>query len=422
MSATRSLRQDDPRGSVKHRPGPLAVAAMVASIAASLGLSVALLSLNARRESGGVEPIALVLVFNATALLFSLVGAVIAWRRPGHAIGLLMLLCGPLFALLGLIWTAGGELTPGADRGTAGVIQWAGLLLSYPGMALIVGWLPLLFPTGTLPSPRWRAPSLAIIGITSTSLAALALRPGPLFEGGGGNPFGLVGWPAALAPLADSLLLQLIAVIAFGALGLVTRYRRGTVVERLQIRWLLAAMGFVIVAFVGTAIESALRVDDGILITAVLAYFGVLALPLAIGAAILRYRLFDIDRIISRTIAWTIVSGALVGSFIILVVGLSNLLGSITGGDTLAVAGSTLVVAALFAPLRSRVQRVVDRRFDRARYDGERVAAAFGERLRSQLDLADLEGDFKNTVGAAMSPAAAGVWLRSRNDFRTKEA
>lgn len=422
MSATRPLRHHHPRAQTKHRPGLFTAAAIGTSVAASLGLSVALIGLNARRESGGVEPITLVLVFNATALLFSLVGAVIAWRRPGHAIGLLMLLCGPLFALLGLIWTAGDELTHGADRATAGVIQWAGLLLSYPGMALIVGWLPLLFPTGTLPSPRWRTPSLAIIGITSTSLAALALRPGPLFEGGVDNPFGLVGWPAALAPLADSLLLQLIALIAFGALGLVTRYRRGTVVERLQIRWLLAAMGLVIVAFGGTAIESALRADDGILVTAVLAYFGVLALPLAIGAAILRYRLFDIDRLISRTIAWAIVSGALIGSFAILVIGLSNVLGPITNGDTLAVAGSTLVVAALSAPLRSRVQRAVDRRFDRARYDGERIAAAFGERLRSQLNLAELEGDFTRTVGAAMSPAIAGVWLRSRNDFRTKEA
>jgi hypothetical protein len=136
-----------------------------------------------------------------------------------------------------------------------------------------------------------------------------------------------------------------------------------------------------------------------------------LALPVAIGIAVLRYRLYEIDRIISRTIGWAIVTSGLLGVFAVLVVGLQALLDGVTQGDTLPVALSTLVAAALFQPIRRRVQHAVDRRFDRARYDGERTAAAFAERLRDEVDLEALADDLRSTVGHAVRPAAASVWL-----------
>jgi hypothetical protein len=129
--------------------------------------------------------------------------------------------------------------------------------------------------------------------------------------------------------------------------------------------------------------------------------------------------LFDIDRLISRSVGWGIVTGLLGGSFVILVVGLQGLLAQLTGGSSLAVAVSTLVVAVLFSPVRSRVQRAVDLRFDRSRYDGEQLVAAFGDRLRDEVDLATITTEVLTTVDAAVRPSPVGLWLREREVGRT---
>ncbi len=162
----------------------------------------------------------------------------------------------------------------------------------------------------------------------------------------------------------------------------------------------------------GIIVENAVRTDGGDNLSTFLVFTGLLATPVAIGIAILRYRLYEIDRLISRTIGWAAVTGILAAVFVVLVVTLQALLTPITDESTIAVAASTLVAFALFQPLRRRVQHAVDRRFDRARYDGERVSAAFAERLRDQVDLVGLERDLGSTVSAALSPASTVVWLR----------
>ncbi len=179
----------------------------------------------------------------------------------------------------------------------------------------------------------------------------------------------------------------LLGLIGLGLAGQVVRYRRGTGIERLQVRWLAAAVSVVLVGFIGLFLELVIRTTSGPLASALIAYAGILLMPIAIGIAVLRYRLYEIDRLISRTIGWAIVTGILVAVFGVLVVALQAALTPVTDESTLAVAASTLVAFALFQPLRRRVQRAVDRRFDRARYDGERVAAGFAERLRNQVDL-----------------------------------
>jgi len=142
---------------------------------------------------------------------------------------------------------------------------------------------------------------------------------------------------------------------------------------------------------------------------------GAIALiPGAIGMAILRYRLYEIDRLVSRTLAWALVTAILGAVYVVLVVGLQAVLSGVTQSQTRAVATSTLVAFALFQPLRRRVQRAVDRRFDRARYDGQRVAAAFAERLRDQIELAGVKRDLGATVRTALSPTSTGIWLRGR--------
>jgi hypothetical protein len=175
--------------------------------------------------------------------------------------------------------------------------------------------------------------------------------------------------------------IALLALVVAAAAAIVVRYRRGDLVERLQIRWLGAAIAICVVGFTGTATESALRGDNGPLLTLLVLYVGILAIPIAIGTAVLRYRLYEIDRLISRTISWALVTGVLVVAFATGVVALQAVLEGLTQGETLAVAASTLVVFALFQPVRRRVQRIVDRRFDRARYDGQKVVDAFAVSL-----------------------------------------
>ena len=192
---------------------------------------------------------------------------------------------------------------------------------------------------------------------------------------------------------------------------MIVRYVRSTGVIRLQLRWLVASLAFLVLSLAfAFATLLVLGSDGGFAwIPALFAYPSV---PVAIGVAVLRYRLYEIDRIISRTIAWAAVTATLAVVFIVLVLALQTVLEPLTAGNTVAVAGSTLVAAALFQPLRRRIQRVVDRRFDRARYDGQRTAAAFAERLRDEVDITAATGDLESTIRGVLSPTTMGLWLR----------
>jgi hypothetical protein len=203
--------------------------------------------------------------------------------------------------------------------------------------------------------------------------------------------------------------------VAFGGAvtAVILRFRRGDSVQRQQIKWLAA------VVIVGAMSELAglmlfgLNADLGNALV-IIGLFALYVLPFVIGIAILRYRLYDIDRIISRTLAYVLITAVLVGAYAALVVLLGGPLAGATGGDTISVALSTLVVAALFQPLRHRVQSIVDRRFDRARYDGQRLVDAFAGRLRDEVDIATVTADLDATVRTAVRPATAALWVRGR--------
>ena len=305
-------------------------------------------------------------------------------------------------------------LEPLVDPQVYRIVSWGGSLLSYPGVALIVGWVPLLFPTGTLPGPRWRLPVGLLVVLSGIGQVAWAVRPSWAQNGQVlVSPIAINGWPDFLQPFVDAIPLELLALIALAVAGLIARYRRGDRIERLQIRWYGAAVAVCGAGLAGVMVEFAFRKGDGLLVSGFVAYAGILAMPIAIGIAVLRYRLFEIDRLISRTIGWALVTGVLVAIFAVGVLALQALLAGFTQGQTLAVAASTLLAFALFQPVRRRVQSAVDRRFDRARYDGERTAAAFADRLRDQVDLASLTGDIADVVDTALRPGTIGVWLRA---------
>jgi hypothetical protein len=404
-----------------HRLGRLSFALIAASVTASATVSFAMDAVLIRYSTNAsAATVVNTALFNSTAILLSLVGGIIELRRPGHAIGRLMMLAGPLYAFVSAGWSTANLLRPLIDPTVYQVFSWAVFHLSWPAVALIIGWIPLLFPTGSLPGPRWRVPAAVVLAALGVGLIGAAFRPGEIVAGSGFvNPFGVDWWPVILQPVVDAIPVAVLASLLLGVLAMIARYRRGDRVVRLQIRWFVTAVAIVPLSLVAMLIEVVLRSAGGKgadapngLISALVPYAAILALPIAIGIAVTRYRLYEIDRLISRTIGWALVTGVLVAVFGGTVIGLQALLDRIMQGQTLAVAASTLIAFALFQPVRRRVQRLVDRRFDRARYDGDRTAAAFAERLREQVDLAGLEADFAGVVDGALRPTSVGVWIR----------
>jgi hypothetical protein len=398
------------------RPGARSIAMIVASIGASLAISFAMdLGIVPFGTSVPAQILLGAVMFNATCVLQAAVGAIIEWRRPGHTIGRLLMLSGPLYGFVAAGWTTAGTLEPFVDPGLYRVASWAVFVLSYPVIALIAGWVPLLFPTGTLPGPRWRVPIAVLIVLSAIGLAAMAVRPGPLAaETELQNPFGIDGWPGFVQPFVDAIALELGTLLLLAAAALIIRYRRGDRIERLQIRWLVSAVAVCAIGFIVTAVAHELG-NNGPPIaqpTTLVAYAGILLMPIAIGMAVLRYRLYDIDRIISRTISYGVVTATLVAVYAGLILLLQAPLGAVTGGDTVAVAASTLVAAGLFQPLRRRIQAATDRRFNRARYDAERTAAAFAAEVRDGVDPTRAQSALLAAVDSAIGPQGVGVWIR----------
>jgi hypothetical protein len=197
--------------------------------------------------------------------------------------------------------------------------------------------------------------------------------------------------------------------LAFAAMSsLVLRYRRAGPVERRQLTWFMYAT---VINGVLLVVDMFGVVPEGLINTAVFAV-GFTLLPVSVGIAVLRYRLFEIDRIVSRTVSYGLLSALLIGLYLLVVALLGPLLEPLTGSSSLAVAGSTLAVAALFNPARRRLQAVVDRRFDRARYDAAQAVDAFAARLRTQVDVDEITAGLRDTVAATVAPGRVSVWLR----------
>ncbi len=214
-------------------------------------------------------------------------------------------------------------------------------------------------------------------------------------------------------PSTDTAILPIIGLLLVGVGSIIVRYRRSTGVLRLQLRWLVVAMTFVIGAVLAGLASLAIAGDaiGGLAwVPAIIAYPTV---PIAIGVAVMRYRLLEIDRIVSRSVGYALVTGVLAIVFAGTILVLQAVLVSVTQAQTIAVAASTLAVFALFQPLRRRVQRAVDLRFDRARYDAERTSVAFAERLRNEVDMATVTADLRATVSRTMAPTRLGVWVRA---------
>jgi hypothetical protein len=250
---------------------------------------------------------------------------------------------------------------------------------------------------------------LAILGVFAPTISVSV--PGISSGVNAPNPLALVpGWPLWPVVLAGPPLT--LVLTAAGVMSMVVRLRRAQGVERAQLRWLVWSMAFIVVGFIIGLVGDSVFANglNGVVwLPAIIAFS---LPPLAIGVAVLRYRLYEIDRLVSRTLAYGVVTVALLAIFGGTILALQALLSPLTGGNTLAVAGSTLLVAALFQPLRRRVQEVVERRFNRARYDAQVAVDAFSARLRDEVDLEILRGSLLALVDATLEPNTAALWLR----------
>jgi hypothetical protein len=347
---------------------------------------------------------------------FAAAGWVLAFRRPANPLGWIMLGSAFFFAL-----SEDASYYTVADYGLRhGDLPLGGLaLLAQPGWApgiVLLGLLVLVFPDGRLPSSRWRwlvaayaaVAALWMAGTIVITVRALVDHRTQVDSGGnllllsGNAP--AAGWWNVLQNLFFPVLVACwLASVASQALS----FRRSSGERRQQLKWLLAGSATTLIVL-GPLNDALIRGVPGISAVAVI---GFLALPVSIGVAVLRYRLFDIDRIVSRTLAYAIVTGLLVGVY----AGLVLLTTEVFGFHTpVAVAASTLAAAALFTPVRRRVQRLVDRRFNRARYDAETTVAAFADRLKDAVNLDAARDDLAETVHQALEPAHLSVWVSPR--------
>ncbi len=373
-----------------------------------------------------------VLVLVLPFLAFPLVGALIASKRPKNPIGWICLAVGVIWMIMitstsygwyGLVVGPGSVPFPAAI-GSLGGWVWA------PAVGLLGTYLILLFPDGRLPSRRWRP--LAWLSGAAIFLvsAGSALTPGPV-EGFPGihNPFGLERYPW-VADAAQSLTLLLPVCILASAISLVLRFLRSRGEEREQIKWLsfaasILGLGFASYVIPGNILPEAAGGTEplwqNLLEDAVALSFA--GIPVAVGIAVLRHRLYDIDLLINRALVYGPLTATLALGYVGGVVGLQSVFRALTGQEsTLAVVASTLAIAALFGPLRRRVQGFVDRRFFRRKYDAAKTLAAFSVGLRDETQLDTLSEDLVGVVTRTVQPAHASLWLRPEPGSRSKQA
>jgi len=377
--------------------------------------------------SGTIEDdlLFIVILFAGLWLYWGL-GALIVVRADGHLVGWLFAVAAAMVASMFACFAVGLVLVLGSSQTPDPLGTWfllAGSLLFPPAIILILPAVALTFPTGTLPGPRWRWPVRVVAAMVAVRMLAIVITSG-LSGDGLENP--LTTWLPGVSPSVLEILGALDAIgslslplgAGLGVAAIVVRFRRSQGDQRQQLKWFLAAMTpaaiLIPISLSGVFSSSLPRLD-------VLSVATLPIIAMSVAVAILRYRLYDIDRFISRTISYGLITGLLVAVFLLVNLGLQSVLSSFTSGNSLAVAGSTLLAAALFTPVRRRVQRFVDRRFDRARYDGDRTANAFSVRMRDATDLATVANDLDVTVRQAIAPSSIGLWLRGDRRLREGE-
>ena len=354
------------------------------------------------------------------AVVYTLIAALIITRQPRHTVGWLFLVTGLISALILFGGGLGEFITFDNNILLASLMAWIGHVLFLPALMIPLTLVLQFFPDGRLPSRRWwPIPAASLFGMLGI-VAGIAFTPGPLEENdflGPTNPFGVAGSDRFLAHLGD------IAGVAFaiGVIGslliLVVRFRRSDSIQRTQMKWLFytALIGLSLM-LLSSQLSSLLGIASDVISEKLFVILPSL-LAIAIGIAILRYRLYDIDIIIRRTLQYAIVTGILAMVYFGLVVifqGLFAAVGDFQSGIFIVI--STLVIAGLFNPIRKRVQAAVDRRFYRQKYQAEQTLAQFAAVARDEVDLDKLMAALMDVVEETMQPERVSLWLFNKGD------
>src|SRR5215208_3817975 len=383
-----------------------AISITLATAAAVLGLSET------------AADLVMVLSVAVLGLVFGATGTIVASRLPRNPIGWIFCVLALLFefsvcsdAYVAYGSQAGGILPRRAWVGWTS--KWSTNALT-PALIILCF---LLFPTGSLPSARWRPVVWVVVGVAAVHAASVALAPGPLVDFPIENPLGIESARALRALAEASILVLVIPLMLLSVVSLFVRLRRYSGAERQQLKWFAYAAAVLATDLVSSVL-AALFVETIPHVVSELVFFPIFiatlsGIPVAIGIAILKYRLYDIDVIINRTLVYGSLTVLLVATYFGGVVGLQYVFRALTGqGSTLAAVASTLAIAALFNPLRRRVQGFIDRRFYRRKYDAAKTLEAFGARLREETDLDALSNDVVGVARGTMQPAHVSLWLR----------
>jgi hypothetical protein len=341
-------------------------------------------------------------------------GAVVASRLPHNPIGWIFLTLG---AGLALAFAANGysEVGLASESGPLPLDEYAAWVSAWLFLPVVFGptlLLLLLFPTGRPISRAWLSLMRVLVAVLAVATVALAFKPGMVGpeDEQVANPMAAPGALGELLELLDAVT-NVLAVPAFacGVAAIVVRFRRSRGIERQQLKWFALAA-----AFVGAGLASSIVVPGGIAadLAFLVGMLALAALPVAAGMAILRHHLYDIDVVINRTLVYGALTATLAAAYLASVLLLQLALSPLTEQSDLAIAGSTLAVAALFRPARARIQHAVDRRFYRRRYDAARTLEGFGSRLRDRVELDSLSDELRAVVAETMQPAHVSLWLR----------
>jgi hypothetical protein len=365
---------------------------------------------------GEIAETSLILAFVGT---FATTGLLVASHRPGNPVGWLLAAMGlgfviGTFVLIYAQYALEVDPLPGGRA-----MAWVGLWF-WPVALSPIGFVLLLFPDGSPPSRRWRVvawcQAAALIGL----FVSLAFAPGPMTAAGYesiDNPLGIQGLKSVLGALGAISGALLLAMIVASAASLVARFRRADSGERRQLEWLAyAGMLVIVAASVSLPLEGALGDDAPLVKLAQVALIiAIIGIPISVAIAILKYRLYDIDLIINRTLVYGALTVVLALIYLVGVVGVGGLVREMTGQEknNLVVAASTLAVAAAFRPARSRVQAFIDQRFYRNKYDAQQTIADFSSKMRDQIDLDSLTTELAGVVRKTVQPTHVSLWLRS---------
>ena len=341
--------------------------------------------------------------FSVGTIGFLAAGVLIATRRPANPIGWLFMVAGSIGGLSGFAASyatyAGSQ--PNPMFGGA-VLEWLGDVTFIVPFALLIV-LFLIFPHGRVLSRRWRLVAWLVAIGTGLILVGGTIAP-TLYDSSTPNPLGLSA-PEGLAQAIGSVGFLLLFVSSFaGVASMILRLRRSRSLERQQMKWFTLATALTVALFLPAVIGG----ENGPVILVALLGLAFAVLPISVAVAILRHRLYDIDRIINKALVYGLLTALLGGAYAGVVFGI----GGLVSDNSVVVAVATLIVAALFRPARARVQGLIDRRFYRRRYDAARTLEAFGARLREEVDLDQLNGDLLGVVRETLQPARASLWLR----------